>query len=95
MHIFDEIGIRRATLGPWLDARRSPQKRKIMGFGHRVYKNGDSRVPTMKAALDTLVEHYGRPDCSRRSTTPSSRRWSRAQGHLAEPRLPVRARRTT
>ena len=29
-----------------------------MGFGHRVYKNGDSRVPTMKAALDTLVEHY-------------------------------------
>ena len=33
-----------------------------MGFGHRVYKNGDSRVPTMKAALDTLVEHYNRPD---------------------------------
>ena len=31
-----------------------------MGFGHRVYKNGDSRVPTMKAALDTLVEHYDR-----------------------------------
>ena len=29
-----------------------------MGFGHRVYKHGDSRVPTMKAALDTLVEHY-------------------------------------
>ena len=33
-----------------------------MGFGHRVYKRGDSRVPTMKAALDTLVEHYDRPD---------------------------------
>ncbi|MFC9766964.1 bifunctional 2-methylcitrate synthase/citrate synthase [Rhodococcus jostii] len=26
-------------------------KDKVMGFGHRVYKNGDSRVPTMKAAL--------------------------------------------
>ncbi|MDH6291655.1 citrate synthase [Rhodococcus opacus] len=26
-------------------------KEKVMGFGHRVYKNGDSRVPTMKAAL--------------------------------------------
>jgi citrate synthase len=26
-------------------------KRKIMGFGHRVYKDGDSRVPTMKDAL--------------------------------------------
>ena len=24
------------------------QKKKIMGFGHREYKNGDSRVPTMK-----------------------------------------------
>ena len=35
---------------------------KIMGFGHRVYKKGDSRVPTMKAALDTLVEHYGADD---------------------------------
>ena len=33
-----------------------------MGFGHRVYKRGDSRVPTMKAALDTLVAHYDRPD---------------------------------
>jgi 2-methylcitrate synthase len=37
-------------------------KRLIMGFGHRVYKNGDSRVPTMKAALDTLVAEYNRPD---------------------------------
>ena len=33
-----------------------------MGFGHRVYKRGDSRVPTMKAALDTLVAEYNRPD---------------------------------
>ncbi|WP_040838220.1 bifunctional 2-methylcitrate synthase/citrate synthase [Nocardia brevicatena] len=27
------------------------RKEKIMGFGHRVYKNGDSRVPTMKKAF--------------------------------------------
>jgi citrate synthase len=26
-------------------------KRRIMGFGHRVYKNADSRVPTMKDAF--------------------------------------------
>lgn len=32
---------------------------KIMGFGHRVYKRGDSRVPTMKAALDEVVEATG------------------------------------
>jgi 2-methylcitrate synthase/citrate synthase II len=56
MHIFDEIGSA-SNVGPWLDAALA-EKRKIMGFGHRVYKHGDSRVPTMKAALDTLVEHY-------------------------------------
>lgn len=26
-------------------------KKKVMGFGHRVYKKGDSRVPTMKKAF--------------------------------------------
>jgi citrate synthase len=31
------------------------QKRKIMGFGHRVYKHGDSRVPTMKAAMERMA----------------------------------------
>src|SRR5215207_1633195 len=60
LHIFDEIGSADAA-GAWLDAALA-EKRKIMGFGHRVYKRGDSRVPTMKAALDTLVEHYDRPD---------------------------------
>ncbi|MET0735606.1 MAG: bifunctional 2-methylcitrate synthase/citrate synthase [Microbacterium sp.] len=60
LHIFDEIG-EAANVEPWLDQALA-EKRKIMGFGHRVYKRGDSRVPTMKAALDTLVEHYDRPD---------------------------------
>ncbi len=60
LHIFDEIGSAE-NVGPWLDEALA-EKRKIMGFGHRVYKRGDSRVPTMKAALDTLVEHYDRPE---------------------------------
>ncbi|WP_341996184.1 bifunctional 2-methylcitrate synthase/citrate synthase [Microbacterium sp. LWH7-1.2] len=60
LHIFDEIGAAE-NVGPWLDQALA-EKRKIMGFGHRVYKRGDSRVPTMKAALDTLVEHYDRPE---------------------------------
>ncbi|UYO97464.1 bifunctional 2-methylcitrate synthase/citrate synthase [Microbacterium sp. M28] len=60
LHIFDEIGDA-SNVTEWLDAALA-EKRKIMGFGHRVYKSGDSRVPTMKAALDTLVEHYGRDD---------------------------------
>ncbi len=60
LHIFDEIG-EASNVVPWLDDALA-EKRKIMGFGHRVYKSGDSRVPTMKAALDTLVEHYDRPE---------------------------------
>lgn len=60
MHAFDEIGTADAAAG-WLDAALA-EKRKIMGFGHRVYKNGDSRVPTMRDALERMVEHYDRPD---------------------------------
>lgn len=60
LHIFEEIGSADNVV-PWLDEALA-RKRKIMGFGHRVYKRGDSRVPTMKAALDTLVAHYDRPD---------------------------------
>ncbi len=60
LHIFDEIGDA-DNVGSWLDEALA-SKRKIMGFGHRVYKHGDSRVPTMKAALDTLIEYYDRPD---------------------------------
>ncbi|GAA1518512.1 citrate synthase/2-methylcitrate synthase [Agromyces terreus] len=64
MHTFDEIGpgeggAERAV--EWLDAALA-EKRKIMGFGHRVYKNGDSRVPTMRDALERMVEYYDRPD---------------------------------
>ncbi|HEV7741457.1 MAG TPA: bifunctional 2-methylcitrate synthase/citrate synthase [Pseudolysinimonas sp.] len=60
MHVFDEIGSADKAAG-WLEAALA-EKRKIMGFGHRVYKNGDSRVPTMKTALDTLVIEYGAQD---------------------------------
>jgi 2-methylcitrate synthase len=60
MHTFDEIGSA-DNAQAWLDDALA-SKKKIMGFGHRVYKNGDSRVPTMKAALDTLVAEYDRPE---------------------------------
>ncbi|MEN0130892.1 MAG: bifunctional 2-methylcitrate synthase/citrate synthase, partial [Brevundimonas sp.] len=60
MHTFGEIGDA-ANVPEWV-ATALGDKRKIMGFGHRVYKRGDSRVPTMKLALDSLVQHYLRPD---------------------------------
>ena len=42
----------------WLSAKLD-NKDKVMGFGHRVYKNGDSRVPTMRAALEDISAHFG------------------------------------
>lgn len=60
MHVLAEIGTP-DRVSPWLDQALA-EKRKIMGFGHRVYRHGDSRVPTMQSALDTLIAHYERPD---------------------------------
>jgi 2-methylcitrate synthase len=60
MHTFDEIKTADKA-DAWLEQALA-DKRKIMGFGHRVYKNGDSRVPTMEAALKTLVVEYDRQD---------------------------------
>jgi citrate synthase/2-methylcitrate synthase len=59
-HTFEEVKTADKAEA-WLEDALA-NKRKIMGFGHRVYKNGDSRVPTMKKALDTLVAHYDRPE---------------------------------
>ena len=40
----------------WIDSAIA-NKHKIMGFGHRVYKNGDSRVPTMRQAFEAMARH--------------------------------------
>lgn len=40
-----------------LDALKN--KRKVMGFGHRVYKYGDSRVPTMKKYAQKMADVTG------------------------------------
>ncbi|MCC2308197.1 bifunctional 2-methylcitrate synthase/citrate synthase [Cellulomonas chengniuliangii] len=53
MATFREIGSP-DRVEEWLDAALA-RKQKVMGFGHRVYRSGDSRVPTMKAALDELL----------------------------------------
>ncbi len=67
MHTFQEIGIDKnesredaaARAKAWMEQALAAKK-KVMGFGHRVYKHGDSRVPTMKAALDKMVAYYDR-----------------------------------
>lgn len=35
------------------------KKKKVMGFGHRVYKSGDSRVPTMKKYAQSVADVIG------------------------------------
>ena len=69
MHTFTEIGIRSdesreeaaARAKAWMEDALAAKK-KVMGFGHRVYKHGDSRVPTMKGALERMIVHYDRPE---------------------------------
>lgn len=57
MHMLKEVGSPDRAEKWMLDALA--QRRNIMGFGHRVYKNGDSRVPTMTDAFRKMVEVIG------------------------------------
>ncbi|HJG50495.1 MAG TPA: bifunctional 2-methylcitrate synthase/citrate synthase [Brachybacterium faecium] len=67
MHTFDELGIRpeeseaeaKERAKAWMEDALA-QKKKVMGFGHRVYKHGDSRVPMMKQAMDAMIAHFDR-----------------------------------
>ena len=57
MVMLEEIG-EAENASEWLHEALASQ-RKIMGFGHRVYKHGDSRVPTMRQALAELARLRG------------------------------------
>ncbi|WP_309130547.1 bifunctional 2-methylcitrate synthase/citrate synthase [Brevibacterium sp.] len=60
MAMLEEIGTADKA-SAWID-KALAEKKKIMGFGHRVYKNGDSRVPTMRKAFEDMVEVKGATD---------------------------------
>ena len=57
MHMFLEIGDPDIAEQWMKDA--IAQKKLVMGFGHRVYKSGDSRVPTMRSCLEDLAAWKG------------------------------------
>jgi 2-methylcitrate synthase/citrate synthase II len=57
MHMLKEIPSPEAAEA-WLRARFD-HKALVMGFGHRVYKNGDSRVPTMTKYAEKMAEVVG------------------------------------
>jgi len=46
MHMLLDIGSPDKAQA-WIDEALAEKKKLVMGFGHRVYKNGDSRVPYM------------------------------------------------
>ena len=45
----------------WVDEALAA-KRKIMGFGHRVYKEGDPRAKVLRAMSERLTRETGRPE---------------------------------
>jgi len=57
MHMLKEIDDPKKAKDWMLAAIK--EKRKIMGFGHRVYRKGDSRVPTMKKYAQGLGAFKG------------------------------------
>ncbi len=57
MDMLKEVGTAENAKAWMLDALAT--KKKIMGFGHRVYRSGDSRVPTMTAAFKDMVDIIG------------------------------------
>ena len=57
MHMMDEIG-EPENAEEWLrDALDN--KKVVMGFGHAVYKNGDSRVPTLQKHFNNVAKIKG------------------------------------
>lgn len=54
MHMLKDVGSADRAQAWMLD--KIAKKEKIMGFGHRVYKNGDSRVPTMTKAYHDVAD---------------------------------------
>jgi len=57
MHLLLEVGEPSRAKEWMLTALR--EKRVVMGFGHRVYKNGDSRVPTMTKYMRQMAGFTG------------------------------------
>lgn len=57
MHMLKEVGTPAKAKG-WIDDRLE-HRALVMGFGHRVYRSGDSRVPTMSKYRDIVAARLG------------------------------------
>jgi len=70
MHMLKEIG-EPERAASWIEGKFE-HRALVMGFGHRVYKHGDSRVPTMKKYAESMAAVVG------------DRRWMEMSRVLAE-----------
>src|SRR4029078_13132913 len=59
MKMMNEVGTPERA-DEWVKDRLA-RKEKIMGFGHRVYKKGDSRVPVMRDLAREMGKRFNEP----------------------------------
>ena len=57
MHMLKEVATPSKARG-WIDDKLE-HRALVMGFGHRVYRSGDSRVPTMSKYRDLVASRLG------------------------------------
>lgn len=67
MRTLKEIGSEDKLI-PWLEEALA-EKKKIMGFGHRVYKNGDPRAKILRSMSREMTEKSSEPQWFKMSTT--------------------------
>jgi citrate synthase len=60
LRMLREIGSRDKVAGYMKDVKESKGNRRLMGFGHRVYKNYDPRATIIKKMADQVFEVTGR-----------------------------------
>src|SRR5690606_31081960 len=60
MRMLLEIGTP-SRLGAWIDEALA-SRRKVMGFGHRVYKEGDPRAAILERMSREITQETGRPE---------------------------------
>ncbi len=61
MHMMKEIG-KPEKAKAWIENALN-KKKVVMGFGHRVYRTGDSRVPTMKHYMFKVAKLLKKEKC--------------------------------
>jgi citrate synthase len=65
LEVLDEVG-NEANAEPWIREQLAA-KRRIMGFGHRVYKDGDPRAKYLKPLCAQLAAEAGEEELERRA----------------------------